>query len=162
MVRHVKFPGKLLVFAGISLLYQTPLIIIRRGTVDTETYIDDCIDATGLILGMNAAYGRMTWTLMQDGASAHTSATTMEYLRMYANVLEDWPSGSPDMNPIENLWAILKERVAALAPKTLDDLEAAIRIAWEEMTSDMIAHLIDSMPSRLQATVRAQGHPNGY
>jgi transposase len=125
--------------------------------------MDQCINDPGLILGMNQAYGGpKTWTFMQDGASAHTSADTMAYLRTYMNVLEDWPSGSPDLNPIENLWAILKDRVALLHPTTLEELEDAIRTAWNEITPDLIANLIGSMPERPNATVAAQGHPNGY
>lgn len=50
-----KFPKKLCVFGGISKKYQSPIILIR-GTVDAITYVDECIDWSGLILGMTDAY----------------------------------------------------------------------------------------------------------
>jgi transposase len=34
----------------------------------------------------------------------------------------EWPGNSPDLNPIENLWVILKRRVAARAPSNIQDL----------------------------------------
>lgn len=47
--------------------------------------------------------------LMQDGASIHTSAYTSEYLTdNKVNLLPNWPAYSPDINPIENVWAFLK------------------------------------------------------
>jgi hypothetical protein len=73
-----------------------------EGATDAVIYCDDCIDATGLIPGMIAAYGN-DWFLVQDGAICHTSKETMAYLSEYATVLRNWPSGSPDLNPIENL-----------------------------------------------------------
>lgn len=70
-----------MVFAGISKKYTTPLIAIIKGT------IDDCIDQSGLIPGMNDVYGHFGWVLMQDGASPHTAASTIEYLKDYCLVL---------------------------------------------------------------------------
>jgi hypothetical protein len=44
-------------FAGFSSMYMSDIITIRRGTVDAHVYIDDCIDQSGLIPGMNQVYG---------------------------------------------------------------------------------------------------------
>jgi hypothetical protein len=111
---------------------------------------------------MNEVYGIKQWTLMQDGATAHTSKTTIDYLQLYVNILENWPSSSPDMNPIENLWAIMKWRIAELHPQNIRDLIRAIRDVWESLTKVEIQKLIDSMHERLNATIQANGDHNGF
>jgi hypothetical protein len=157
-----KFQKKILIFGGIAKRYKTPLIIIESGTVDAITYIDDLFDQSGLIPDMNSIYGSFKWKLMQDGTSAHTAEETMEYLSLYCQVLQSWPSGSPDLNLIENLWAIMKTRVADLDATTVEELISAILTAWESITETEIEHLIDSMNDRLSQVLLNNGGQNGY
>lgn len=153
-----KFNSKIMVFGGISKKYCTPLIAIK-GSINADSYVDECIDDSGLILGMNEAYGPFQWTLMQDGATSHTAESTIRYLKNYCNILEGWPSNSPDMNPIENLWSILKRRIEELDPKTEEQLVEHVFEAWENIDILLIHNLIDSVPSRLQAVIKSEGYP---
>jgi hypothetical protein len=161
-IQSVKFPKKILVFGGISIRLKSRLILFEKGTVDGITYVDECIDQSAIIPDMNQVYGVGNWTLMQDGASAHTKAETIEYLNLMTNVLEGWPSGSPDLNPIENLWSIMKTRVCEVGATTIKDLAEIIIDVWESITSHEIASLINSMNDRLWKTVHAEGGHNGY
>jgi hypothetical protein len=157
-----KFCQKILVFVGFCATWQTPLIAMDHGTVDSETYADDLIDQSGLIPEMNQRFGIMQWTLMQDGASAHRSKNTMEYLRMYCDVIEDWPSGSPDLNPIENLWGIMKHRVAAAETDDIKVLRQIIFVVWEGLSPQERQNLSGSMPARIQAVIDRQGAQTNY
>ena len=50
---------------------------------------------------------------MQDGARCHTAGTTLDDIkRKNVHYISNWPPSSPDLNPIENFWALLQQRVA--------------------------------------------------
>ena len=52
------------------------------------------------------------WELQQDKASCHTAKSTERWLEQHGvDVVEGWPTKGDDINPIENLWAILDERL---------------------------------------------------
>ena len=63
------------------------------------------------------------------------------------DILGPWPGNSPDLNPIENLWSILKRRVDKLTNS--DKLQALIKQEWADISQDVAQKLIDSMPGRI-------------
>ena len=63
---------------------------------------------------------------MQDGAPCHCSKLVSDFL--YKNIKTlDWPGNSPDLNPIKNSWAILKDKVADEHPTSAKDFKMAIK-----------------------------------
>lgn len=74
----------------------------------------------------------------------------------------EWPPYSPDMNPIENIWSIMKHKVRQSNPETIQQLERQIQIAWEDISNDVIQNLIDSMSNRCAAVIKANGGHTKY
>ncbi|XP_066965593.1 uncharacterized protein [Macrobrachium rosenbergii] len=66
------------------------------------------------------------------------------------NFMEDWPGKSPDLNPIENLWAMLKQKIKSVDTSTIELLTAALHTTWEEVAADRLQNLADSIPERLK------------
>ncbi|CAG8672155.1 18835_t:CDS:1, partial [Dentiscutata erythropus] len=66
------------------------------------------------------------WRLQQDNDPKHTSRIAKEFLDNNVPEVIDWPSNSPDLNPIENLWAIVKRNVELRKSKNLTKLESLL------------------------------------
>lgn len=106
----------------------------------------------------------------QDNASTHTARVVQNWLVEWAQEngveLVKWPPSSPDLNPIGNLWKVLRERICAeypnLAdmPKNLASWDALIRAAvniWEDIEEQLLRNLVESMDSRMRAVYRCAG-----
>ena len=69
----------------------------------------------------------------------------------------EWPSRSPDANPIEHLWLWLKVRVNCLHPRTAADLWVAVQTAWASIPVDLVQTLVDSLPRHVEVIRSANG-----
>ena len=69
---------------------------------------------------------------------------------------------SPDMNPIEHLWDILKRRVRKHNAQTLAGLRNALQEEWDNLEQEEIRNLIKSMPQRIEELLNARGGNTHY
>jgi len=76
----------------------------------------------------------------------------------------DWPAQSPDLNPIENLWAIIKQHIRKQkkTAENLVELKRCVKAAWRAIPDTTIKNLVDSMSRRIQAVIAAEGGPTKY
>ena len=65
-----------------------------------------------------------------------------------------WPSMSPDLNPIEHLWGILKRKVEQHNPSSKDHLKKCVSEEWQNISPEMCATLVSSMPRRIESVTK--------
>ncbi len=75
-------------------------------------------------------YGDADFIFQQDLAPAHTAKCTKSWFNDHGVTGLDWPANSPDLNPIENLWSIVKRKMRDTRPNNADELKAAIKETW--------------------------------
>ncbi len=72
--------------------------------------------------------------IFQPGLSpAHTAKATKSWFNGHGVTVLDWPANSPELNPIENLWGIVKRKMRDSRPNNADDLKATIKATWASL-----------------------------
>ena len=100
----------------------------------------------------------------QDNDPKHTSRVAKDALEdLNLNVME-WPSQSPDLNPIEHMWNHLKTELRSKSRifATADDLWDGIQEVMKNENKEMCRKLVSSMSSRVQAVINAKGGYTKY
>ena len=94
-----------------------------------------------------------------DNDPKHRAKTVQAWLKDQEFDTLLWPSQSPDLNPIEHLWATLKRRLAAYPepPAGITELWGRVEAEWEAIESGHCQRLIESMPRRIEAVLKARG-----
>ena len=145
----------LMVWGAIGKGFKSKLVICPR-TVDGFGYRQVLRDSN-FIPELNAIHGEGNWYFMQDGATPHTCRTSKQFVMKYTTSVSNWPANSPDLNPIEHLWSILKGRVHDENPETFDQFREIVIDAWNNIPQEIIDHLVDSFKARLLKTALCKG-----
>jgi transposase len=99
---------------------------------------------------------------MQDGAPCHTSKKVMKWLEDNNIPVLKWPGNSPDLNPIENAWNLMKDKLAEKNTISVPRLIDEIKILWVHMDAEYFKNLSESMPKRLQMVIKSKGEMTKY
>ena len=99
----------------------------------------------------------MQWYLLHDNSRNHTAEPVRKWLHDHGISVLDFPPYSPDLNPIENLWAHMKRRVKNHFITDVDQLQSVVHDEWSKTDIDWIHHTVDSMPDRCEQVVAARG-----
>jgi transposase len=92
----------------------------------------------------------------QDNHSVHKSKKITQFMKDNNISVIDWPAYSPDINPIENLWSIIKRK---LKEKTLtkENFDASIKETIDNIDLSIIYNMISNMHVRLQKIIDSGG-----
>ena len=87
---------------------------------------------------------------MRDNAPSHISDNTPELIKnIKMEEFKDCPPYSPDLNPIENIWEIIKSQLMKKEINKRSELILEIKSAYDSINDEVISNLIESFPSRL-------------
>jgi len=136
-----------------------PLVALE-GTMNSENYLELIKDT--LLPEIDAAGRPMVF--MQDNAPCHKAKRIMDFFAQENIETLNWPPQSPDMNPIENLWAIIKARRKKKygVPTSRNELIEQIFDIWNDIDVGLVHTLAESANKRVQAVLKANGKVTKY
>ena len=115
-----------------------------------------------MLPSMERLVGLYNGVFQQDNDPKHRSKKCQNFLRQQEIKLLPWPSQSPDLNPIENLWMKLDKDCKNRKCKNEDELFEVLKNAWENLDPKHLRALVDSMPKRCQAVIKNKGWPTKF
>ncbi len=155
----VKFPQSVMIWAAMSSAGVGPLCFLKS-TVNAAIYLE--ILEHFMLPSADKLYGDADFIFQQDLAPAHTAKGTKSWFNDHGVTVLDWPANSPDLNPIENLWGIVKRKMRDTRPNNADDLKATVKATWASISPQQCHKLITSMPRWIEAVIKAKGAPTKY
>ncbi len=110
--------------------------------------------------------GGGSFILQEDNDSSHGTASTRNPVRVYKEGIDLHyyanPPQSPDFNPIENVWRMLKQRVKLHRCTTKAQLKRAIMEEWDKISQRSIQNYIAEMPDRMNQCIERNGMQTQY
>ena len=139
----------------------------KKGDVTTKIYRDQITKrelkrSWKVVKDAWRGYGHPS--ILEDNVRIHTSPVNRLVGRKQGFQYVNHPPSSPDLNPIENCWSLLKTMIGDLPrrPTTPDTLFQVASRLWHEIPQEKIDNMIDSMERRLKTVRSGHGWPTKY
>ena len=157
----MKFPGWFMFWGTFSGTGEADLVLVSKQSGEAmnqysyyellNEYLPDVMDKCSADV------------FQQDGATSHTANSVTQWLKdCQVNYIDDWPGQSPDLNPIENLWQIVKSDLQGKDVSTYEKLEKEVRASWDRIPVETLHNLALSVPRRLQEVKKRKGGATKY
>lgn len=131
-----------------------------EGIMDQDVYLD--ILPEPMLHSADLLFGRDNWLFQQDNDPKHTARRVKEWFIDHETPVLPWPSQSPDLNPIENLWSILDRKCRGRRCNSKEELQNFLLEVWNSQSVTTLQSLVDSMPYRCRAVIAAKGALTKY
>ena len=133
-----------------------------QGSMDAQQYCDILDD--GLVDSFEKLEIKEERIFQQDNDPKHTSKKATQWFEDNDIQLLLWPAQSPDLNPIEHLWVHLKRTLQGYPtpPKGVHELWERVEEEWNGISAETCQNLIESMPRRIKAVIKAKGGHTNY
>ena len=152
-----------MLWGAISYGRKYPLVKVdlSEGSLTGDRYRDEILrpHLAKHVAGLRR-YGQRHVKVVEDGASVHWRKSTLTARRELRVNNLDHPPYSPDLNPIENMWAVLKRRLRQRSriPTSEDEIWEAVQEEWEAIPIGTVNKLVEGMPKRVEALQRNRGY----
>jgi len=158
-IKTIKHGGGNIKLWGAFSWYGVGPIYWIRNTMDQKEYVH-------ILENIMLPYAKdnmpLIWKFQSDNDPKHTSKKAKKFLKDHKVSVIPWPSQSPDLNPIENLWRDLKIAVSKYKVRNQEELWEITRREWASISIDRCRKLVESMPRRCEAVIKNRGHATKY
>ncbi len=127
MKSSVKFPQSVMIWGAMSSAGVGPLCFLKTNV--TAPVYQEILEHF-MLPSADQLFKDADFIFQQDLAPAHTAKNTKSWLNDHGVGVLDWPANSPDLNPIENLWGIVKRKMRNKRPTNADELKATAKETW--------------------------------
>lgn len=160
-VSTTKHPVKVHIWGCFS-KYGFGRLVLFKHTLDSKfmcrIYKIGLLSSTKKWFGVNASH----WKLLEDNDPKHTSKMSKRFKVDNGIQTLAWPAQSPDCNPIENVWALMKLKINKEPPTSFNSFVKKIKKEWKNLPTEFAEKLVDSMKNRVELLIERKGDYINY
>jgi transposase len=137
--------------------YDGPgLCSIYDGRMDQHKYIETL--ENHLIPTIDLYFGdKSELIFQQDNAPCHKAKTVKSWFEENQIQVIEWPARSPDLNPIENVWAIIDKKLTKNPSTSIENLRLTLKSSFDALDVQYCQNLFNSIKKRCKLCIANKG-----